>query len=85
MQIQVFDTYVKNKDGDNMHFDVFILEGKTVDDALKAATGYLTNVEHGPITTNECSFCHIQTAKPEQEKDLGEKGYFIYKMSENCP
>lgn len=85
MKIQVFDTYVKNSKSEKMHFDVFMPEGKTVQDALNAATAYLANTEHGPITTNECSFCHIQEAKPEQVEENNKNGYFIYKMSSYCP
>lgn len=85
MKIQVFDTYVKNESGEKMHFDVFMPEGKSAEEARDAAVNYLTDITHGPITSKECSFCHVQDAKPEQEKEINEKGYFIYKMSPNCP
>lgn len=86
MKIQVFDTYVKSKAGETMHFDVFMPEGKSEDEAIEAATKYLGVLnEHGQITSKECSFCHIQEATPEQEKGINDNGYFIYKMSSNCP
>lgn len=85
MKIQVFDTYVKNEKDETMHFDVFMPEGKTNLDAISAATAYLSATEHGPITSTECKFCHIQDAKTEQEEEINKNGYFIYKMSPTCP
>ena len=82
MDIQVFDTYVDGLKG-QMHFDVFMPKGKKVDDAVNSAKEYLKSVgeEKAKITTKECSFCHIQEAEPTEEKEIKEKGYFIYKMS----
>ncbi len=85
MDIQVFDTYVKGSKGE-MHFDVFMPKGKSVDDAVNSAKSYLKSVgeENAKITTKECSFCHIQDAESDQEKEINENGFFIKKMS-GCP
>jgi hypothetical protein len=85
MDIQVFDTWVEGSKG-TIHFDVFMPKGKTVKDAINSAKEYLKTIrqEKAKITTEECSFCHIQSANPEQEKQIKDKGYFIYKMK-GCP
>ena len=55
-------------------------------DAVNAAKEYLKSVGEtkATVTSKECSFCHVQDAKPEQVKSIKEKGYFIYKMN-GCP
>lgn len=86
MKIQVFDTWVKNKEtGETIHFDVFVPEGVLSDAVIEYATLYLKDIQHGPITAEECKFCHVQEAQPEQEAIINEKGCFIYKMGDNCP
>ena len=82
MEIQVFDTYVDGSKGE-MHFDVLMPKGKSADDAVNAAKSYLKSVgeDKAKITTKECSFCHIQDAQPEQEKEINSNGFFIIKMS----
>lgn len=87
MKIQVYDTYVKRKDGKTMHFDVF-LDDSVGDErkALDAAKKYLIFVgeTEATITSKECNYCHIQEATDEQVKAIDVDGYFIYKMSVNC-
>jgi len=82
MDIQVFDTWVEGSKG-KMHFDVYMPKGKSVNEAINSAKNFLTSIgqEKAKVTTEECSFCHIQQAQPNQEKEINEKGYFIYKMS----
>lgn len=85
MTIHVFDTWVENKKGETMHFDVFTLD-KSSKKAIECAKEYLKSVgeEDAKVTAKECSFCHSQTAPDAAVKDLKKQGYFIYKMM-NCP
>jgi hypothetical protein len=85
MNIHVYDTYVKAKDGRTMHFDVFTAE-RDNDKAVEYAKQWLSTVgETGTkVSSEECRFCHIQAAPPEAENQIKSQGYYIYKM-ENCP
>jgi len=82
MDIQVFDTWVKGSKGE-IHFDVFMPKGKKEKDAVESAAIFLKTIgeDKAQITSKECSFCHIQQAKPEEEKEINTNGYFIYKMA----
>ncbi|MFQ5582777.1 MAG: DUF2024 family protein [Mariprofundaceae bacterium] len=85
MNIHVYDTYARSKDGRTLHFDVFIAER---DDAraLAAARAWLTTIgEDGDKLTQErCRFCHTQSASAEVRSVVAEQGYFILQM-EGCP
>ena len=85
MEIHVYDTYVKAKDGHTMHFDVITGE-KNHDKALTYGREWLKSVDEAgaTMTTNECQFCHSQGAPAPVEQQIKEKGYFIQKM-EGCP
>ncbi|MCC6691019.1 MAG: DUF2024 family protein [Bacteroidia bacterium] len=86
MQVAVWDTYVTKKDGTIMHFDI-IAPSEIKDAAVIYNYGkeYLKikNQQGQPLTSKECSFCHIETVKPQWEAEIRVKGYFIYEM-ENC-
>lgn len=87
MQIQVYDTYVERKDGETMHFDVFLeKENGSPEKAVESGRKYLDSVgeKEAKITSEECSYCHVQDATEEQIKSINENGYFIYKMGDNC-
>ena len=85
MEIYVYDTYVKAKNGDTMHFDVY---SDVRDDAkaVEQAKQWLETIGEGDavITSKECQFCHSQGAPPQVENEIKEKGFYIYKM-EGCP
>ena len=85
MDIHVYDTYVKAKDGHTMHFDV-ITEEKDPKKAIEYAKQWLETIGEGDstVTGEECQFCHTQGAPPQVENEIKEKGFFIQKM-ENCP
>lgn len=86
MQVAVWDTYVTKKEGTIMHFDI-IVPSIIKDPAVIYNYGkeYLKtkNQAEQALTSKECTFCHIETAKPQWEAGIDEKGYFIYEM-ENC-
>ncbi len=84
MEMHVYDTYVKAKDGHTMHFDVFT-GVKDSDKAIEYARQWLESIGEGDavVTTRECSFCHSQSAPANVEEAIARDGYFIYKM-EGC-
>lgn len=86
MKVAVFDTYVTRKDGETMHFDVIVEEGTPHEKAIEFGKDFLESVGEGGqrMTQEECQFCHVQDAHPKIEKEISEKGYFIYRM-EGCP
>ena len=85
MDIHVYDTYVKAKDGHTMHFDVITVE-KDPKKAIEYAKQWLETIGEGDstVTGEECNFCHTQGAPPQVENEIKEKGFFIQKM-EGCP
>lgn len=83
MKIAVYDTYVKKKDGNTMHFDILVLD--SMKDTVKIhgfGHQYLaTKGQAGqPLTSKECRFCHIEQADAAIEQSVNEKGYFIIEM-----
>ncbi|MGC4233297.1 MAG: DUF2024 family protein [Niabella sp.] len=86
MQVAVWDTYVIKKDGTIMHFDI-IAPAEIKDTAVIYSYGkeYLKTKGQSEqlLSSKECMFCHIETVQPQWEKDIRQKGYFIYEM-ENC-
>lgn len=86
MQVAVWDTYVTRKDGRVMHFDIIApVEIKDPDKIYEYGREYLkTKGQNGqPLTSKECTFCHIEAVKPENEDEIKQKGYYIVEM-ENC-
>ena len=61
MDFHVFDTYVKSKNGQIMHFD--IITDKKVEKAILFAKEWLRSIneENATVTTQECKFCHTQS------------------------
>lgn len=86
MQIAVYDTYVRRKDGLLMHFDILVQS--TLNDQeviLNYGRKYLAGkgIDAERLTTRECRFCHIESAPAELEADIKRDGYSIIEM-ENC-
>ena len=84
MEMHVYDTYVKAKDGHTMHFDVFT-SVKDDPKAVEYAKQWLISIgeDGATITSKECSFCHSQSAPANVVDAINKDGYFIYKM-EGC-
>ncbi|KIO76659.1 hypothetical protein TH53_13995 [Pedobacter lusitanus] len=86
MKAAVWDTYVKKKNGEIMHFDI-IAPDHINDTALIFRYGkdYLeTKGERGQeLSTKECKFCHIENLAPAQEELIKRDGFFIIEM-EGC-
>lgn len=86
MKIAVWDTYVTKKDGTVMHFDIMApAEIKDENTIYNFGKQYLKekNQDGQPLTSKECSFCHVEMLKPQWEADIKQKGFYIYEM-ENC-
>lgn len=86
MQVAVWDTYVTKKDGMIMHFDIIAPEEvKDAETIYNYGREYLKSKgeEGQPLTSEECTFCHIEFLKPEHEEEIKTKGYYIVEM-ENC-
>lgn len=86
MKISVWDTYVKRADGKTMHFDILVPNTIKNEHAIyNYGQEYLSkkSFETGPLTSNECRFCHMEEAPEEIERKIQEDGYYILEM-ENC-
>ncbi|MEE8180813.1 MAG: DUF2024 family protein [Nitrosopumilaceae archaeon] len=85
MEIHVYDTYVKAKDGHTIHFDVITGE-KDHDKAVEYGKKWLASIgeEESKMTTKECQFCHSQGAPEPIAQAIEKDGFFIQKM-EGCP
>lgn len=83
MKVAVWDTYVTKTDGTVMHFDIIApAEVKDEETIHKYGKEYLKLKEQSaqPLTTKECSFCHIETASAEMLSAIEQKGYCIIEM-----
>jgi uncharacterized protein DUF2024 len=85
MECAVYDTYVRRKDGEVMHFDVIVEANTPHERAIEYGKKYLTSVgqEGQKMTQEECQFCHVQEAPPPVKRDIESTGYYIQKM-EGC-
>lgn len=86
MNVSVWDTYVKRKDGRTMHFDILVPQKVTNEQTVyEFGRSYLTtkNLEFINLNAEKCRFCHIEHASEEIEKDIQTKGFSIIEM-ENC-
>ena len=83
MKVSVFDTYVTKKNGNIMHFDILV--PTAIDNEEKVYEfGRQYLVQKGqagqPLSTSECSFCHIEEATAEMVGDITRQGYSIIEM-----
>ncbi|MEX6626318.1 DUF2024 family protein [Tenacibaculum salmonis] len=86
MEIAVWDTYVKRKDGKTMHFDILVPNALTDKEIIFGyGKSYLKTktFETLQLTSNECKLCHMEEAPEAIIEDIEEEGYYIIEM-ENC-
>ena len=85
MEFHVYDTYVKSKSGQVMHFDV-VTDNNSNEKAISFAKEWLESIGEGSsiVTTEECKFCHTQSVPEDIEIEIMTNGYYISKM-EGCP
>ncbi len=85
-KVNIWDTYVKKKDGSVMHFDI-VAPVAVQDESIVHQYGHEYLQEKGqegqPLSAEQCRFCHIERLRPEWEEAIENKGYFIIEM-EGC-
>ncbi len=83
MKVAVWDTYVKSRTGDVLHFDIIAPDTvKDTSEIFRFGKEYLLSVgeKDGQLTTTECQFCHIEEPTAEMLADIRQKGYYILEM-----
>ncbi len=86
MEVAVWDTYVKKKDGNTMHFDIIAPTSiKDVTIIYQYGKLYLKEKkqEGQLISSKECRFCHIEKATEAMQTSINKIGYYIIEM-EGC-
>lgn len=86
MKVAVWDTYVTKTDGTKMHFDIVVPHSlKQADIIHTFGQEYLSSLgyEGLKLDSEECRYCHMETAPEHVVSGIDEKGYFIIEM-ENC-
>jgi len=85
VEIHVYDTYARKKNGEVIHFDVFLPE-RDNDKAFECAKEYLEQIgeDSNSFDQKNCRFCHSQEASEEVAEEINNNGHYIYKM-EGCP
>ncbi|MCY1545426.1 hypothetical protein D9M68_813680 [compost metagenome] len=78
MNVKVFDTHVRTKDGRYLHFDV-LTDGGDSARAGQFAHDWLASqgVQDADISQSECLFCHSESATPVVAESIRQQGYFI--------
>lgn len=87
MKVAVWDSYVKQKDGSVLHFDIIVPE--TQKDSSKIYSfgkKYLDKLglSASGFSTEECQYCHIEEASAEIVKSIKKQDYYILEM-DNIP
>jgi hypothetical protein len=86
MKVAIWDTYVTKKDGTIMNFDIIVPEAET-DPGVIYGYGnvYLESkaMHDRPLTSNHCTFCHIERATDAMAISIKQKGFYILEIK-NC-
>lgn len=85
MQTAVWDTYVKKKEGNIMHFDIIVPESiKDAQVIYGYGKTYLAKKgeTESRLDIEECRFCHIEEATTEMKEAINQQGYYILEMDE---
>jgi hypothetical protein len=85
MQVAVWDTYVKKKNGNVLHFDIIVPESvKDAGTIYRYGKEYLKskNEAEGSIDTEECQYCHVEDPTEEVKAAINARGYYILEMEE---
>jgi len=85
MKISVYDTFVPKSKNIEMHFDILVEVGTSVDKVFQYGKSYLENkgLANLKLSTKECKFCHIEIAPERVEREIINKGFSIVEL-ENC-
>jgi hypothetical protein len=85
MNIAVWDTYVKRKNGRVMHFDILVPDEMRDSDKIYGyGKSFLASKDEpqARLDIAECQFCHIEEATEEMKRSIDDKGYHIIEMDE---
>lgn len=85
MQTAVWDTYVKKRDGNVLHFDIIVpITIKDPQIIYGYGKEYLAKNEEtdGQLDMEQCRFCHIEEPAPEMKEAINRQGYFILEIDE---
>ncbi|RFM35353.1 DUF2024 family protein [Chitinophaga silvisoli] len=85
MEVAIFDTYVKRREGGYMHFDIIVSADTNYESVLTFGNAYLKSrsLTAPIISSRDCRFCHMQETVPSWEKNIQQQGYHIYEL-EGC-
>lgn len=86
MKVAVWDTYVTKKDGTTMNFDIMVSESETDPEVIyRYGKSYLESkaMHDNLLTSNHCTFCHIERATEVMVDSIKLKGYYILELK-NC-
>ena len=78
MQVKVYDTHVRTRDGRYLHFDVLV-PGEDGANAPAYAVEWLGSrgIQTQDVQQSRCEFCHSEPASPEVEQSFRQQGYAI--------
>lgn len=84
MQVHVYDTHVRTRDGHYLHFDVLV-EPCDASRAEEFAAHWLAlrGIQSADVQVSRCQFCHSEFSTPQVEDSLRGQGYYIIQM-EGC-
>lgn len=85
LKVAVWDTYIKKKDGNVMHFDIIVPENFSDEKAIfnfgetyAKSKGEL-DVK---VDTSKCQFCHVEDVTNDVREAIAEVGYYILEMDD---
>lgn len=83
LRVAVWDTWVRKPNGERMHFDIIVPADRSEEEfVIRCGHEYLGSkgITGIDLRTQSCSFCHVETVRPEWERQLRKKGYAIHEM-----
>lgn len=82
MEVAVYDTYVKKKDGRHLHFDIIVNKATRFEQVLVFGNVYLQSKrgERLLIFHKDCRFSYITEIIPQWEMQILRKGYYIHEL-----
>jgi hypothetical protein len=88
MEVAVWDTYVKNKEGHYLHFDIIVpAEMKDPVIIYRYGKQYLDSINESTtdINAEACRFCHIEEPTEEIIMSIRSLGYYILRLEDIPP
>lgn len=86
MKVAVWDTYVTKPNGTIMNFDIIVPESEKNPEVIyRYGRAYLKSktMPDYPITSNHCTFCHIEMANEAMIEGIKKQGFYILELK-NC-